>query len=129
MREAIRAGLAILVVLAIGALLVIVAAVAAQARWKPEYGNVSKAEQAWFAAQHNSQGQWCCDQADGHRFDGEWRFTKEGGVAIRYNGKVYKLPPYMVLKVPNPTGSAAWWFLDLAGGEHVDYCVAPGSMG
>jgi hypothetical protein len=33
----------------------------------------------------------------------------------------------MVLKGPNPTGHAVWWYLEV-GSQHRDYCFAPGTL-
>lgn len=84
---------------------------------------------AWFSAQHNSQGQWCCDNSDGHAFYEAYKFDPNGDVEFDSDGKHYHLPAYMVLNSPNPTGSAVWWFMDVGDGSRVSYCFAPGSAG
>lgn len=89
------------------------------------YANSKNAE--WFKSQHNSEGQWCCDESDGHPFFGDYKINDDGSVTIRHEGQTHKLPSYMVLKGGNPTGHAVWWFAD-AGGEHRDYCFAPGTL-
>ena len=99
----------------------------ALAGWKPEYGNQPAEVQAWFKNQHNAQGQWCCDESDGHPFFGGYVINSDGSVSIQTDGGTRTLPAFMVLKGPNPTGHAVWWFTD-AGGEHHDYCFAPGTL-
>lgn len=100
----------------------------AHARWKPEYGNADPTIQKWYKDQHNQEGQWCCDESDGHPFFGGYDFNPDGSVNLYQDGKKHTLPPHMVLKGANPTGHAVWWFTD-SGGVHRDYCFAPGSMG
>lgn len=99
----------------------------ALARWKPEYGAQSAEMQAWFKDQHNAQGQWCCDESDGHPFFGAYVINKDGSVSIDTDQGKRTLPAYMVLKGPNPTGHAVWWYTD-SGGTHRDYCFAPGTL-
>lgn len=82
---------------------------------------------SWYKDQHNSEGQWCCDDSDGHPYFGEWKPNEDGGVTVELNGKPHVLPKHMVLTGPNPTGHAVWWFTD-AGGVHRDYCFAPGTL-
>lgn len=99
---------------------------AADARWKPEYASADPAIQQWYGTQHNDKGQWCCNDADGHPYFGGYSINADGGVTLTgEDGKVYTLPSYMVLKGPNPTGHAVWWFLEI-GSTHRDYCFAPG---
>ena len=97
----------------------------AHARWT---GTVSDpATAAWFKNQHNANGQWCCDESDGHPFFGDYKINDDGSVTIHHDGIVHDLPAYMVLKGSNPTGHAVWWFTE-AGEDHRDYCFAPGSL-
>lgn len=98
---------------------------AAHARWKPEYGDSEPELKTWYKNQHNQQGQWCCDESDGHPYFGDYKINDDGSIVLD-NG--HTLPAYMVLKGPNPTGHSVWWFTD-AGGEHRDYCFAPGALG
>ena len=99
----------------------------ALARWKPEFGKAAPEVQAWFKNQHNQQGQWCCDESDGHPFFGDYKINEDGSVTIHDGDNPHQLPAYMVLKGGNPTGHAVWWFTD-AGGTHRDYCFAPGTL-
>lgn len=84
---------------------------------------------AWFSAQQNARGQFCCSDADGHPFYGDYRITADGGVDITDGGKVYHLEPYKVLHGPNPTGHAVWWFAEYQGAQRVTYCFSGGSGG
>lgn len=102
---------------------IITLATRAQARWKPEYANADPAIQAWFSAQHNAAGQWCCDKSDGHPYYGSYTLNADGSVTIGVGKDQHKLPAYMVLKGPNPTGHAVWWRLG-----QTDFCFAPGPL-
>ena len=99
---------------------------AAHATWD---GPTDPKISAWFASQHNANGGWCCDSADGHPFYGSYTFDANGDVEFNADGKHYHLPAYMVLTGPNPTGSAVWWFAENYNGERISYCFAPGSAG
>jgi hypothetical protein len=100
---------------------------AADARWKPEYGDHPPEVQAWYKQQHNARGEWCCNESDGHPFYGDYSINEDGSVTLHIDGKARVLPSYMVLKGPNPTGHAVWWYLDV-GTTHRDYCFAPGTL-
>ncbi len=97
------------------------------ARWKPEYGKQPREVQQWYKGQHNAQGQWCCDESDGHRYDGGYTLNQDGSVTLELASGQRRLPEYMVLKGPNPTGHAVWWYLD-TGDNHTDFCFAPGTL-
>ena len=97
------------------------------ARWKPEYGKADAKIQAWYKGQHNAQGQWCCDESDGHAFFGAYTLNQDGSVTLDLATGKRTLPQYMVIKGPNPTGHAVWWYLD-AGDSHTDFCFAPGTL-
>lgn len=109
---------------AIGALLFILAPALAR---DPDGRYATSSHAEWFKSQHNSEGQWCCDESDGHRYDGAYGFNEDGSVTVSLDGKPHVLPKHMVLTGPNPTGHAVWWFSD-AGGVHRDYCFAPGTL-
>lgn len=79
----------------------------------------------WYKEQYNAHGQWCCDKSDGHDYYGTVTFNADGSVTLDGG---HTLPAYMVLKGPNPTGHAVWWYVSNEFG-HRDYCFAPGSMG
>lgn len=97
------------------------------ARWKPQFSNRPAFIQRWYATQHNAQGQWCCDKSDGHPFYGAYTMNHDGSVTLHLKSGERKLPAYMVLKGPNPTGHAVWWFVGVGDG-HVDFCFAPGTL-
>lgn len=97
------------------------------ARWKSDYGKADPKIQAWYKGQHNAQGQWCCDESDGHPFFGGYTLNQDGSVTLELASGKRTLPQYMVLKGPNPTGHAVWWYLD-AGSSHTDFCFAPGTL-
>lgn len=111
--------------LAIAAVLSIVALPALAFDPAGQYANSPNAK--WFKEQHNERGQWCCDESDGHRFDGDYTVNQDGSVTAVDDGKKFEIPAYMVLKGANPTGGAVWWFLETAGGR-MTYCFAPGSL-
>lgn len=86
--------------------------------WKPEYSTVSEDIQTWFNSQHNGHGQYCCDQADGERYDGDYTINSDGSVKLA-NGTV--IENWKVLTSPNPVGHPILWHI----GSHV-YCFALG---
>ncbi len=97
------------------------------ARWKPQYSKADPEVQAWYKQQHNAQGQWCCDESDGHPYFGAYTMNKDGSVTLDLKGGKRMLPAYMVLSGPNPTGHAVWWYLTV-GDQHTDFCFAPGTL-
>jgi hypothetical protein len=103
--------------------------ISAEARWKEQYANAPDAVRQWYTAQRNKNGTWCCDQADGHAFYGSYSLDRDGGIEFDAGGVHHKLPSYMVLDGPNPTGHAVWWYTDQPDGVHHDYCFALGSQG
>jgi hypothetical protein len=110
------------------AFVVLFYALAANARWSPQFASADPEIKEWFRAQHNSEGQWCCDEADGHEYDGGYTFNPDGSVTVSLNGKPHILPKHMILTGTNPTGHAIWWFLDTEAYGHIDYCFAPGTL-
>src|SRR6185312_1484425 len=101
-------------VMVCGVFLFAIYSVAVQARdASGRYAGSPYAER--FRGQHNEKGEWCCDKSDGHEYDGYYQFDKDGGVIVELDGKAHKLPSYMVLKGPNPTGHPVWWFIETAG--------------
>ncbi len=89
---------------------------AIQIKWQ---GQSDEAQAAWFAAQHNKHGEWCCDKSDGHWYDDA--LNPDGSVTLAGG---HKLEPYKVLDNPNPTGRAVYWHT-----TDTDYCFAPGTLG
>ncbi len=110
-----------------GVLFGVMSAPPVMARWKPEYAKSDPKIQAWYKGQHNAQGQWCCDESDGHPFFGSYTINKDGSVTLDLKSGKRTLPAYMVISGPNPTGHAVWWFLD-TGQSHTDFCFAPGTL-
>src|SRR5579864_8345532 len=85
----------------------------AHAKWKPAYSTADPKIAAWFSNQHNQKGAWCCDQSDGHEYDGNYTLLSDGSVDIDYGyGEHFLLPDYKILTGPNPTGHAVWWYVD-----------------
>lgn len=110
-----------------GVLYAVMSAAPVLARWKPEYANVSPKIQAWYKSQHNAQGQWCCDESDGHPYFGAYTLNKDGSVTLDLKSGKRTIPAYMVLSGRNPTGHAVWWYLE-SGDLHTDFCFAPGTL-
>lgn len=98
------------------------------ARWKPEYGKTDPKIQAWYKSQHNAQGQWCCDSADGHPFFGNYTLNKDGTVTLDLADGPRTLPSYMLISGQNPTGHAVYWYLGDDPQSRTDFCFAPGSL-
>jgi hypothetical protein len=83
----------------------------------------------WFKSQHNEQGAWCCDESDGHLFDGDYTINSDGSVNTEVEGHKVWIPHAKVLKGPNPTGSAVVWYRAYDAGEPSVYCFSPGAGG
>jgi len=113
-------------VVVFGVALAVLYSLAAQAR-DPDGRYAGAPYAKWFKSQTNEQGQWCCDEADGHYYDGAYTLNQDGSVIIGTGKDAAKLPSYMVLKHPNPTGRAVWWYLDGYGGR-MSFCFAPGTL-
>lgn len=122
-----RAGLIVVVAGTVIIFIVLLTLSEAQARWKPEYAAASPEVQSWIKDQHNAAGQWCCDKSDGHPFYGGYAINADGSVTLQTAAGPRVLPPFIVLKGPNPTGHAIWWYVE-TGAEHIDYCFAPGTL-
>lgn len=97
------------------------------AKWKAQYDHASPKIQAWYRTQQNKIGWRCCEQSDGHPYYGNYRLTPDGGVELQLESGPHKIPSYMVLKGPNPTGHAVWWYIENYTG-HYDLCFAPGPL-
>jgi hypothetical protein len=93
-----------------------------------KYANADAAIHQWFTEQHNSVGQWCCNDADGHEYDDDYSFDKDGNVHVLIDGEAVVVDAYKVLTGPNPTGHAVIWYLKGTAGPSV-YCFAPGAGG
>jgi hypothetical protein len=93
----------------------------------PREGN-DPAISKWFSEQHNSAGGWCCNEADGHRYYGDYVVHSDGTVTIAPGTPdEYHIEAWKVLTGPNPTGGAVWWFNEGPSGKNT-YCFAPGSL-
>jgi hypothetical protein len=87
-----------------------------------KYANAPHAQ--WYRSQHNAAGLWCCDEADGHPYYGDYTLNQDGSVIVEGE----KIEKYKVLTGPNPTGHAVWWWVGVGGGRQT-YCFAPGTLG
>src|SRR6185503_487820 len=65
--------------------------------------------QAWYGKQHNSRGEWCCNESDGHPFYGDYSINEDGSVSVEFDGAPHLIAAELVLKGKNPTGHAVWW--------------------
>lgn len=83
---------------------------------------------AWYAAQYNKgsanieqSGNWCCNEADGYRYDGAYTMNPDGTVTLNGTTDI-QIAAYKVLDGttvtgpdgklrggPNPTGHAIVW--------------------
>jgi hypothetical protein len=93
----------------------------APARDDGRYANSPHKE--WFSQQRNSAGMSCCDEADGHRYYGDYVIKEDGSVVVE--GQT--IESYKVLKGSNPVGSAVWWYVDTPYGRST-YCFMPGPL-
>ncbi len=91
----------------------------ANAKWNGVPGPHHK----WYEQQYNSQGQWCCNEADGETYEGGYSFDKDGNVILQLPSGPHKIPKPKVLTNANPTGHAIWWHLGAT-----DFCFAPGTL-
>jgi hypothetical protein len=106
------------------ALIIMLFATTAHAKWKPQYGDANPAIQQWYGDQHNSKGEWCCNKSDGHAYYGDVKILADG--SIKLDGD-YTVEGYKVLTGTNPTGHAVWWYTDVEG-TRTTYCFAPGTL-
>lgn len=103
------------------ALAIALASTAALARDDGRYANSPNRE--WFSQQRNSAGQWCCNESDGHVYEGDYRILPDGSI----EAEGHTIEAYKVLKGVNPMGRAVWWYIDTAYGR-TTYCFAPGPL-
>lgn len=104
-------------------LILLVSTDLASARWKAEYAGSPWAN--WFSSRYDGHGNYCCDQSDGHFFDGGYEVLKDGSVKI--SSEI--IPAWKVLSGPNPTHRAIWWYAGKVPGDHTTYCFALGPLG
>lgn len=102
-------------------LILLLMASPAMARDDGRYANSPHTE--WYRSQHNSQGQWCCNEADGHPYDGDYKVNADGSVTVQG----FTIEAHKVLNGSNPTGHAVWWYLDGPNGR-TSFCFAPGTL-
>jgi hypothetical protein len=103
------------------ALAIALASTAALARDDGRYANSPNKE--WFSNQRNSVGQWCCNEADGHFYEGDYEIKADGSI----EAEGHTIEAYKVLKDANPTGRAVWWYVDTPYGRNT-FCFIPGPM-
>lgn len=77
----------------------------------------------WFNEQHNSVGQWCCNESDGHLYYGDYKINDDGSVTA----EGHTIESYKVLKTANPMGAAVWWYIENDQGR-TTFCFAPGTL-
>lgn len=94
-------------------------------KWKAEYAAVDPALQRWYESQRNQEGMTCCAESDAHDYYGDISIQPDGGVLLDGD---HLIPPSKVLRGPNPTGHAVWWYVENSYG-HTDYCFALPSLG
>lgn len=111
----------------VAAITVLLGATTVNARWSPAYASQPAEVQTWFKQQHNSRGEWCCDESDGHPYFGDYTLNQDGSVTVQYEGGPHIIPAELVLRGRNPTGHAVWWYRDTPH-SHRDYCFAPGVL-
>lgn len=81
----------------------------------------------WFGQQHDANGKWCCDESDGHLFDGNYSLNKDGSVTIHAaTGDIQVEPHKVIMNTKNPTGTAVWWYRSMSTAG--TYCFAPGAL-
>jgi hypothetical protein len=93
-----------------------------------QYANSPNA--AWFGRQHNADGSWCCDGADGHLYYGAYAINADGSVTLPLDsGDTLKIDAVKVLPFnptdPNPMGTAVWWY---GSTPAATYCFALGPL-
>ena len=76
---------------------------------------------AWYRNQRNSRGGFCCDQADGDAYYGNYRLNADGSVTLADGTHI---PKWQVLSGNNPTGHAVWWHYK----NVMSYCFSPGPL-
>ena len=112
------------------ALIMLIAVMVTDSRAKgvPREGNSPEISE-WFRSQHNALGGWCCNDADGHRYYGDYVLNSDGSVTISPGTPdAHQIEAYKVLSGTNPTGTAVWWYNEGQAGTKTTYCFAPGSL-
>ncbi len=77
--------------------------------WGKDYSD--SPYRGWFKGLLNSEGQSCCDVADGQRIDdADWRSTADGHYQVKVNNAWLTIPDYAVLNPKNrPVDYAVLW--------------------
>lgn len=87
---------------------------------------------AWLARQYNALGNWCCNGADAHVFDGDYALHADGSVTLQMPDGPVTLPAWQVLPYsptdPNPTGQPIWWYAGTMSTAAGSYCFAVGPL-
>lgn len=122
------AGLLWIVAAMLASLLLITAIYAPPAAARDPDGRYANSPyKEWFNTQHNSKGGYCCNDADGHEYDGDYSFDGEGNVSLTLDGQTVKIEAWKVLHGPNPTGHAVVWYVQGNAGP-MTFCFAPGQL-
>jgi hypothetical protein len=115
---------------AVSTLLLTVLALSAHAE-PPKGVTIEPGLHAWFERQHNANGGWCCDLADGHILtEDQWRGGTKG-YEVLIAGRWWPIEPWMYrnpIGGPNPTGQAIVWYTDAYDGPRI-WCFTPGTEG
>ena len=86
------------------------------------YENVPPDIRAWFKGVIAPNGVPCCDIADGHRTEYEFR---EGGYWVPIEGQWMPVPAHaVILDRGNPVGEAVVWYVHHRGGIIIS-CFVP----
>lgn len=89
---------------------------------KGQYENVPPEIRAWFKGIIAPNGVPCCDMADGHRTDYDFR---DGAYWVPIEGKWMQVPERAVIRDRgNPVGQAVVWYVRHGGGIVIS-CFVP----
>ena len=91
----------------------------AAARDKPEYDNLP--DHAWYEAQKNQYGQFCCAESDAQPYYGDYTMNPDGSATLHTEHGDLEIEAKKVLKAPNLVGHPILWKLD-----KFVYCFMPG---
>ena len=87
-----------------------------------QYENVPPDIRAWFKGIIASNGVPCCDMADGHRTDYDFR---DGAYWVPIEGQWMQVPEHAVIRNRgNPVGQAVVWYVHHGGGIIIS-CFVP----
>ncbi len=88
-----------------------------------QYDNVSPDIRAWFKAVTAPNGVPCCDIADGHRTDYDFR---KGAYWVPIEGQWMAVPERAIIRdYGNPVGQAVVWYVHHRGGIIIISCFVP----